>query len=194
LKNPGSSGYTTKTLAAGRDATSVAIGDLGGVGPGNDLVVKNVHDNALTILLRDPASATGYTPKTLLTGSTNSSGSKNIVIGDIHGGCLPFGSLTSPPLFMLPALGAVNQVINRLRHCLPGLAVGNRLDQTVIVFTKNETDSDFTRTTVPIGAGPVAIGIGDLTGSGKLDLATANVFSNDVTLLTNTTGRIRLGG
>jgi hypothetical protein len=62
------------------------------------------------------------------------------------------------------------------------------------VFTKNMAGNDFTRTTVPIGAGPVGLVIGNLTGSGKLDLATVNEFSNDVTLLTNTTQTIRFGG
>lgn len=94
----------------------------------------------------------------------------------------------------MPGLGVANQLIDSLRHCLPGLAIANRLDQSVIVFTKNETGSDFTRTTVSTGAGPVDLTIGDLTGSGKLDLATVNVFSNDVTLLKNTTQKIRLGG
>ncbi|MGH3875221.1 MAG: FG-GAP repeat domain-containing protein [Pseudonocardiaceae bacterium] len=190
LKNTDDGGYTTKTLPAGLRVAAVAIGDLGGRGPGSDLAVKNVHDNTVTILLRDPASVSGYTTKTLATGSTNSSGSKNIVIGDIHGRCLP----TSRPVLTLPGLGVASQTIDRLRHCLPGLAVANRLDQSVIVFTKNETGSDFTRTTIPIGTGPVGLAIGDLTGSGKLDLVTVNVFSNDVTLLTNTTQRIRLGG
>jgi hypothetical protein len=195
LKNTGDSGYTTKTLLVGfKTVSTVAIGDLGGDGPGSDLAVKNVHDNSLTVLLRDPGSANGYTTKTLATGATNSSGTKNIVIGDIHGHCFPVGAPTSLRGLTLPGLGVVNQVIDSLRHCLPGLAVANRLDQSVIVFTKNETGSDFTRTTVSTGAGPVGLAIGDLTGSGKLDLATVNVFSNDVTLLTNTTQRIRLGG
>ncbi len=194
LKNTGDAGYTTKTVPSGLGTVStVAIGDLGGQGPGSDLAVKNVHDNSLTIFLRDITSASGYTPKTLPIGTTNSSGTKNIVIGDIHGRCLPLGVATNLPGFALPGLGAANQVINTLRHCLPGLAVANRLDQSVIVFTKNETGSDFTRTTVATGAGPVDLAIGDLTGSGKLDLATVNVFSNDVTLLTNTTHRIRIG-
>lgn len=194
LKNTGEAGYTTKTLPVGLGTVStVTMGDLGGHGPGSDLAVKNVHDNSLTIFLRDPTSASGYTTKTLAMGTTNSSGTKNIVIGDIHGRCFPVGATTSLPGLTLPGLGAANQAIDSLRHCLPGLAVANRLDQSVIVFTKNETDSDFTRTTVSTGAGPVDLAIGDLTGSGKLDLATVNVFSNDVTLLTNTTQRIRLG-
>jgi hypothetical protein len=199
LVNTGDSGYTTKTLPVGLGTVStVAIGDLGGHGPGNDLAVKNVHDNSVTVLLRDTTSATGYTTKTLATGSTNSSGTKNLVIGDIHGRCLPgLGGIAAPaslPDLILPGFGAANQAIDHLRHCLPGLAIPNRLDQSVIVFTKNETGSDFTRTAVPTSAGPVGLAIGDLTGSGKLDLATVNVFSNDVTLLTNTTQRIRLGG
>jgi FG-GAP-like repeat len=196
LKNTSDAGYTTKTLPAGLGTVStVAIGDLGGRGPGSDLAVKNVHDNSLTIFLRDTTSASGYTTQTLAIGTTNSSGTKNIVIGDIHGRCLPIGAVTSPlPGVILPGLEATRQAIDSLRHCLPGLAVANRLDQSVIVFTKNETGRDFTRTAVFTGAGPVDLAIGDLTGSGKLDLATVNVFSNDVTLLTNTTQRIRLGG
>jgi hypothetical protein len=195
LKNTTGDGYTTKTLQSTLGTVStIAIGDLGGHGPGTDLAVKNVHDNSVTIFQRDPTSASGYTAKTLAMGTTNSSGTKNIVIGDIHGRCLPAGAPIGLPGLTLPGLGVANQLIDSLRHCLPGLAIANRLDQSVIVFTKNETGSDFTRTTVSTGAGPVDLVIGDLTGSGKLDLATVNVFSNDVTLLKNTTQKIRLGG
>jgi hypothetical protein len=195
LKNSDTGGYATRQFLPAALRPRWRSGDLGGHGPGSDLVVKNVHDNIVTILLRDPASANGYAAKALETGATNSSGSKNIVIGDVHGLGLPIRSSTRPfPGVTLPDLGAVNQAIDRLRHCLPGLALANRLDQSVIVFTKNMAGNDFTRTTVPIGAGPVGLVIGDLTGSGKLDLATVNEFSNDVTLLTNTTQTIRFGG
>lgn len=105
-------------------------------------------------------------------GTTNSSGSQNIVVGDVHGRCLPIGARSRLRAVTLPGLRAVSEAIDRLRHCVPGLAVANRLDQSVIVLTKNETDSDFTRTTVSNSAGLVGLVIGDLTGSGEIDLAT----------------------
>jgi hypothetical protein len=212
LKNPTGPGYTTKTLPTpGNAASAVAIGDLGGHGPGNDLTVHmqgttNGGTTNVDVFLRDSASATGYTTTTLPAGPTVEGFFPGpVVIGDIHGKCLPslggIDPITSPPGITVPGLGTANQAIASLRHCLPGLAVTNDQDGTVTVYTKDHTSpTGFTPTTINVkkpGAqftqGNQGLAIGDLTGSGKLDLVTANTFTGDLTLLTNTTQRIKPG-
>jgi hypothetical protein len=213
LKNPTGPGYTTKTVPTpGNAASSVAIGDLGGHGPGNDLAVhmqgfvNGAGPTNVDVFLRDPASATGYTATTLPAGPTiEGFFPQPVVIGDIHGKCLPglggINPITSPPGVTLPGLGAADQAIASLRHCLPGLAVTNSSDGTVTVYTKDhQSPTGFTPTTVNVKKpgsqftqGNTGLAIGDLTGSGKLDLVTANLFTGDLTLLTNTTQRITPG-
>lgn len=72
------------------------------------------------------------------------------------------------------------------------LAVANYGSNTVSVFRNTSvggriTSSSFaTKVDFPTGVGPVSVSIGDVDGDGKPELATANHFSNTVSVLRNT--------
>jgi hypothetical protein len=72
------------------------------------------------------------------------------------------------------------------------LAIANYGSNTVSVFRNTSvggrtTSSSFaTKVDFPTGVGPVSVSIGDVDGDGKPELATANHFSNTVSVLRNT--------
>lgn len=71
------------------------------------------------------------------------------------------------------------------------LAIANVKDNNITVLVGNGTGG-FTEapgSPIPVGTNPWSVAVGDFNGDGKLDLATANAWSGDVTvLLGNETG------
>src|SRR6202012_872346 len=49
----------------------------------------------------------------------------------------------------------------------------------------NNGNGDFTTSTLPAGAGPVAVTAADVNGDGLVDLISANSGANDLTILLN---------
>jgi hypothetical protein len=204
--------FTTSTVAVGDAPSSVAIGDLNGDGL-PDLVVANESDNTVSVFLQNAGGGLNSTATvTLPTGDATAPIS--VAIGDLNGDSRadlavannnnntatvflqnangPFGFTAQTPL--ATGGGPYSIVIGDLNgDGQPDLAVANNSNtfttgptNTVTVFLQN-ADGSYSPTTVPVGSGPQRVVIGDLAGKGRLDLATSNMFSNNVTLLANTT-------
>jgi hypothetical protein len=204
--------FTTSTVAVGDAPSSIAIGDLNGDGL-PDLVVANESDNTVSVFLQNAGGGLNSTATvTLPTGDATAPIS--VAIGDLNGDSRadlavannnnntatvflqnangPFGFTAQTPL--ATGGGPYSIVIGDLNgDGQPDLAVANNSNtfttgptNTVTVFLQN-ADGSYSPTTVPVGSGPQRVVIGDLAGKGRLDLATSNMFSNNVTLLANTT-------
>ncbi|MEG5129500.1 FG-GAP-like repeat-containing protein, partial [Microcoleus sp. ARI1-B5] len=152
---------TQVSFPTGAGPYGVSIGDLNSDGL-PDLAVANINSNSVSILLN--TTATGATTPTFATQVTFATGAGPYVVS--------IGDLNSDGL--------------------PDLAVGNTSSNNVSILlnttaTGATTPTFATQVTFATGAGPYGISIGDINSDGKPDLATANNFSYNVSILLNTT-------
>jgi hypothetical protein len=158
-------------FATGVQPRSVAIGDLNGDSK-PDLVVANASSDNISVLRNTSSSgsitAGSFAPKVdFATGDVPSS----VAIGDLDG------------------------------DGKPDLAMANEVSNNVSVLRNTSSSGSITAgsfaPTVDFAAGgaPRSVAIGDLDGDGKPDLVVANLFSNTVSVLrnTSTSGSITAG-
>jgi hypothetical protein len=165
LINTTPTGATTPTFAPKVDFTtgtrpiSVSIGDFNGDGK-PDLAVANRNSNTTSILLNTTGPATPtFAPKEDF---PTESVPISVSIGDFNG------------------------------DGKPDLAVANSGTTTISIFLNTTPTGATTPTFAPkveftTGAAPFWVSIGDINGDGKLDVAVANINSNTVSILLNTT-------
>jgi hypothetical protein len=166
LLNTTATGATTPSFATvdfgtGTRPASVSIGDINGDGL-LDLAVANLNTNDVSILLN--TTGTGATTPSFATRVDFGTGTRpNFVsIGDINGDGKP-------------DLATVNITSDNASILLNTTATGAT------------TPSFAPRVDFPTGDGSWFGSIGDINGDGKPDLATANVYSDNVSILLNTT-------
>ncbi len=153
------------TFPTGQGSYSVAIGDLNGDGKA-DLAIANIYDNTVSVL-----------------GNTSTRG-----IIDANS----FAAQVTFPTGKFPSSVAIGDLDGDGK---PDLAIANEGDVTVSVLRNTNTSGSITsnlfatKVDFPTGNFPVSIAIGDLDGDGRLDLATANVIDNTVSVLRNTSTR-----
>jgi hypothetical protein len=190
-------------IQTGNQPRGVAVGDLNGDGL-PDIAVANFADDTLMLFLATGPGAYGTTPDfTLSTGHLPSS----VAIGDLNGDGRPDlavadqGNAATVTLFLknaaagfttqtlsgaggAPAAVAIGDLNGDGR---PDLAVADSLNaaggNSVTLFLKNATGSNYTPSTLATGAEPSSVVIGDFNGDGLPDIATADRSSNDVTVL-----------
>ncbi|MCA1684170.1 MAG: VCBS repeat-containing protein, partial [Actinobacteria bacterium] len=195
----------TSPEGAGEFPSDVAVGDFNGDGD-LDLVVSNSGLlsglSSITILLgdgtgdfteapRSPEGA-GDVPIAIDVGDFNGDGSPDLAVADDFGGVIILlgdgtGDFTEAPTSpedtgFFPNDVAVGD-FNGDGNLDLAVANGGSDDVTILL---GDGSGDFTEApTSPEGAGsfPIAIAVGDFNGDGSLDLAVANVGSNDVTIL-----------
>ena len=205
LLGNGSGGFTEATgspFAVGMNPQFVAVGDFNGDGKA-DIVAANSGDNTVTVLLGNGSGkftqvagspfAVGSTPVFVGVGDFNGDGKADIVtansgdntvtvlLGNDTGGFTrsagsPFSTGQSP-LFV--AVGDVNGDGRQ------DLVVANFAGNSLTILLGNGLGG-FTATPaspVSVGAGPVAITLGDLNGDGKPDILAANSADNTATVL-----------
>ncbi len=200
LLGNGSGGFTAGSpIGVGSNPESVAVGDFNGDGK-PDLAVANTINNSVTILLGDGTGGftvsgnpinVGQYPAAVVVAdfngdgiadlaTSNLDGTVTILLGNGSGGFMFIGPNINASGFS-PALtvGDFNGDGNA------DIAVANQYANNVTILLGDGT-GHFTQamgSPVTVGAGPVSIVVGDFNGDGKLDLATANNGSNNVTIL-----------
>jgi hypothetical protein len=188
--------------SAGNAPESVAMGDFNLDGK-LDLATAGVDDNKLTILLGNAAGgftqaagspiSVGSVPVSVAVGdfnldgkpdlavANNSSANVTILLGNGAGGFAPAAG--SPVGVGFGPAGLAVGDFNRDGQT--DLAVANIGDDDVTVLLGNGSGG-FTQAAgspVSVGNGPVGLAMGDFNLDGKLDLAAANSFSANVTIL-----------
>ena len=149
-----------KDFVVGTDPVSVTVGDLNRDGK-VDLAVANISSNSVSVLLNTtaPGAATAnFGPKQDF---VTPDGPVSVALGDLNGD----GKLD------LVVANLISTVSVFLNNTTPGAAT--------VSF---EAKQDFAT-----GDGPRSVVVGDLNLDGKLDLAVANLNSNTVSVLLNTT-------
>ena len=181
----------------------VGAGDFNGDG-NLDLAVANMFGNGLTILLGNghgtftPAAgspiAVGVNPVSFAIGDFNGDGKLDLAVTNgsteshnltilLGNGDGTFTPVASPPATGSGPAGIAIGDFNG--DGKPDLAVTNVFDNTVTILLGNG-DGTFTPTAsspLAVGTFPWAVAAGDFNGDGKLDLAVANIQSNNVTVL-----------
>jgi hypothetical protein len=157
-RNTAGTGWNTRVIAGatGSGPRSVAIGDLNGDGD-NDLATANYSANTVTVITHKAADSAWATAST--TTLTTGGGPASVAIGDLNG------------------------------DAKPDLATANTLGNSVTVITGNALvaggwNASATTSTQAAGGSPYSVAIGDLSGDGLPDLATANYGIRSATVIT----------
>jgi hypothetical protein len=204
----GGGGFTPAAgspVTAGGGAISIAVGDFNGDGK-TDLVTANYSGNDVTILLGNGSGgftqaagspfAVGVNPISVAVGDFNVDGkldlatanfansgpdSASVLLGNGSGG---FTQATGSPFTVgvNPRAVAVGDFNGDGK---PDVAVANNVSWNVTILL-SDGSGGFTQPagTPPfVGQGPWSIAVSDFNGDGKLDLVTANIFSDDVMVM-----------
>jgi uncharacterized protein (TIGR03437 family) len=193
-------------IRVGASPSALAAADFDSDG-NRDLAVVNQDDGSVTILMGDGTGAfkklstvpTGKSPDFIATGDfngdaipdlavVNRGGNSIAILLGIKGGFVPnataFTAVQGSPFSVgnSPSAAAIGDFNGDGKL---DIAVTNELDNTVTVLLAN-TASSFTPATASpflVGSNPSFIVTSDFNGDGFLDLAVANLNSNNVTLL-----------
>jgi hypothetical protein len=207
LLGDGSGGFieaADSPFPVGNTPTSVAIGDLNG-DTNPDLATANFGSDDVTVLLGDGSGGfteaagspfpTGPGPATVaigdLNGDTNPdlavtnsfASSVTVLLGDGNGGFTEAAG--SPfPTDEFPVGLAIGDLDGDTDLDL--VTANNNTSGTDVTVLLNDGSGGFTPapgSPFSAGSGPLAVAIGDLDGDTNPDLAIANYFSDDVTVL-----------
>ncbi|WBA44392.1 FG-GAP-like repeat-containing protein [Hymenobacter canadensis] len=195
-------------FATGTNPLSVAIGDVDGDGK-PDLAVANVGSNTVSVLRNTSTAgtvsfaarvnfATGANPRSVAIGDVNGDGQPDLATANFFSntvsvlrntgaaGTVSFAAKADFATGGSPYSVAMGDVTGDGQ---PDLAVANSNSNTVSVLRNTGaagTVSFAASADFATGDSPRSVAIGDVTGDGKPDLATANFFSNTVSVLRNT--------
>ena len=198
LGNGDGSFQGVKSLAAGPNPRSVAVGDFNGDGV-PDLAVPYTDwgpgTSGVSVLLGN-GDGTFQTPRTFAVAD----GPWSVAVGDFNGDrvadlavatgngisvLLGAGDGTFQAARNFGARGLVLAVGDFDGDGVPDLALAGV--QGVEVLLGNGDGTFRAPRTFGVGASPSSVAAGDFNGDGKLDLATANYIGSDVSVLINDT-------
>jgi hypothetical protein len=205
LRGNGSGGFSQapgSPVTVGTEPYGVAVGDFNGDGHA-DLAVANTDSNTVSILLGNgsggfsaaPGSpvAVGTAPFLVTVGDFNGDGivdlavtnftsnNVSILLGDGSGG---FAQAPGSPIAV--GRGAYGVAVGDFNDDgIADLAVTNQRDNNVSILLGNGSGGFVQAPGSPVAVGsfPLAAVVGDFNGDGIVDLAVANVTSNNVSIL-----------
>ncbi len=204
-----------QTFATGDFPPCVTTADLNGDGK-PDLIVANRFSNTVSVLLNTTAvvtaspnfaaqqtSATGSNPVSVTTADLNGDGKPDLIVANYDANTVSVLLNTTAPGAATPSFAAQKTfatgsyprsvaVADLNGDGKPDLIVANYDSNTVSVLlnttaTGATTPSFAAQQTFATGINPRSVTAADLNGDGKPDLIVANVGSNTVSVLLNTT-------
>jgi len=209
LRNTGTAGtvsFATKIdYATGNRPFLVAIGDVDGDGK-PDLATANYSDNTVSVLRNTSTAgtvsfatkvdyATGINPYSVAIGDVDGDGKPDLAVANNGSntvsvlrntgtaGTLGFAAKVDYGTGSIPYSVAIGDVDGDGK---PDLAVANYSDNTVSVLRNTGTAGALgfaTKVDYGTGIRPNSVAIGDVDGDGKPDLAVANFFTSNVSVL-----------
>src|SRR5437870_1599956 len=202
-------------FATGTTPFSVTVGDLNGDGK-LDLAVANVSAATVSVLLNTTASGaaiptfaahqdfvTGAAPASVTMGDVNGDGKLDLAVANLNSATVSVLLNITVPGAATPTFAAhqdfptgtqpISVTVGDLN--LDGkldLAVANQSSNTVSVLLNTTAPGSATprfaaNQDFPTGTTPRSATVGDVNLDGKLDLAVANLLSDTVSVLLNTT-------
>ncbi|WP_341735371.1 FG-GAP-like repeat-containing protein [Microcoleus sp. CAWBG640] len=207
-------GFAPKVdFTTGDGPNNVSIGDFNGDGK-PDLAVANLNSNTASILLNTTATGattptfatqvafpTGTNPASASIGDINGDGKPDLAVGNnsskvsilLNTTATGATTPTFAPQVTFPTGDARSVSISDINgDGKPDLAVANFNSGNVSILlnttpTNATTPTFATKVNFTTGSGPVFVSIGDINGDGKPDLAVANFYSSNASILLNTT-------
>ena len=201
-------------FATGYDPWSVSMGDVNGDGK-PDLTTTNGGSASVSVLLNTTAPgattpsfalqtqfATGIRPESLWMGDVNGDGKPDLAI--VNGGSDSVSVLlnttatgATTPSFAPQAQFATGSAPRSVSmgdidgDGKPDLAIANAAGSVCVLLNRtapgDTTPSFATQEQFATGSNPKSVSLGDIDGDGKPDLAIANLSSDSVSVLLNTT-------
>jgi hypothetical protein len=204
-----------QTFATGNGPQSVKVADVNGDGK-PDLIIANLASNTVSVLLNTTAPgaptpsfavqqtfATGTAPNCVTAADVNGDGKIDLVVANSNSNTISVLRNTTAPGAATPSFAAQQSFAtgNAPFSVTAADVNGDGNPDLIVANSQSNTVSVLLNTTVPAaatpnfavqqpfatGARPVSVTAADVNGDGKPDLIVANLNSDTVSVLLNTT-------
>ncbi len=190
-----------KNISVGFGASSVVVADLDGDGDG-DIAASNLYSASVTILINGGSSGftklgnfpVGFAPRSLVAADLNDDGKIDLAVASEKSNAVTIllndGQAHFANPVNIPVLGApVGLTVANLDGVAGSDIAVVSFDSNKVTVLPNRSSNGTllfgTPTSFNVGSGPFSVTNGDFDRDGDLDLAVANVLSDNVSILLN---------